>query len=488
MAACRTRDAVDTNPPLIVLLTVPPAWAARVLGANAIPMFLTYVFVLAVTSALVCGRFITRLRATRSPMDALLVTTLVFLVLPFPKGDFGQREHLAVLGTLPYVLLAARRAVNGSVSTLEAVLTGIVGALGFALKPHFLLAWIAVEGGLAFQARQLGTLRHWQPLAAVGTLVAYTLVVVVGFPEYLEVADRVRRVYGGTNSPAVRLLEMRELQLGALALAILALVRLPPRHLSAQLVVGTAAGGFLLASLVQMKGWGYTCFPQVFLGLFFALALSNLFAAAPSIAQLVRGGARGAAVAAALCLTGMSAKYVERGRTRGAQRHGNPALTISAGTCLGRRHCRARHADLHLSGVPVGQPNGRGVVPSPQWPVVSARFLRAGTPGPTSDVPFHTPAAMSHWSANSSTRSSRPVHTAPGVADHRSASAYAPAGRRALDLVAYYGQDARFVRLLPAITRSTVPPFLVFKSRAGASCEKGDSARRDRVREEDAHE
>ena len=81
------------------------------------------------------------------------------------------------------------------------------------------------------------------------------------------------------------------------------------------------------------------------------------------------------------------------------------------------------------------------------------------------------------------------MHTAPGAVIIEAPVHHAPAGRRALDLVAYYGQDARFVLLFAGYHQiATVPPFLVFKSQVGASCEKGDSARRDRVREEDAHE
>ena len=134
----------------------------------------------------------------------------------------------------------------------------------------------------------------------------------------------------------------------------------------------------------------------MFLGLFFTLALSNLFASAPSIAQLVRGGARGAAVAAALCLTGMSAKYViEAG-------HAVPNDMVTPLSRLVREHA---------SGGAIAVLGMRTFI-YPAFPLVNQTgvawslrhnglwflpgFYVQELQGPTSDVPFHTPAAMSH--------------------------------------------------------------------------------------------
>ena len=253
---CLYRDAVDTNPPLIVDLMVPPAWAARVLGADAIPM--SGIRVRARRD--LCPGLRTlhhaAMGATRSPMDALLVTTLVFLVLPFPK------EILVSANISPYWercrrVLARRRVERstGRSRRSRPCWTGIVGALGFALKPHFLLAWIAVEGGLAFQARQLGTLRHWQPLAARRhTGCARAGRRCCSFPSIWRSPTACAGWYGDESSGDPGCRNARAAARRS-APAISALALLAATHWPAQLVVGTAAGG-LAGVAVANEGVG----------------------------------------------------------------------------------------------------------------------------------------------------------------------------------------------------------------------------------------
>ena len=142
-------DAVDTNPPLIVMLTYLPAWGATLLGLTPAVAFYADVIALGLLCGVWCSSLARRLWPVASAaMQGLITTGIVFLVLAFPKGDFGQREHLTVIFVLPYVMAAAVRSIGGSLSTTEAVIAGVAGAIGFALKPHFLLAWIAVEVAL----------------------------------------------------------------------------------------------------------------------------------------------------------------------------------------------------------------------------------------------------------------------------------------------------------------------------------------------------
>jgi len=60
--------------------------------------------------------------------------------------DFGQREHLAVLFILPFLAEAAMRSVAvGPKRTLHFAVAACA-AIGAALKPHFFLLPLLVEG------------------------------------------------------------------------------------------------------------------------------------------------------------------------------------------------------------------------------------------------------------------------------------------------------------------------------------------------------
>jgi len=64
------------------------------------------------------------------------------------------------------------------------------------MKPHYLLAWLAVEASLPFVTARRGSWRRPEALGAVAAILAYALVVVAFVPQYLDVAERARQVYG----------------------------------------------------------------------------------------------------------------------------------------------------------------------------------------------------------------------------------------------------------------------------------------------------
>jgi hypothetical protein len=470
-------DVVDTNPPLIVMLTMVPVWTARLVGLAPTGAFYGGVFLLGVVSSIWCSRLIKRAWPGASvAAHGLLTTGVVFLLLAFPKGDFGQREHLAVILALPYVLAAAVRSVGGRLSTGEAILAGVAGAIGFALKPHFLLAWVAVEIALVVRvssSRRALALRA-EFLAALFTVALYGVAVLVVFPEYLDVARRVWAVYGGLDSPTARLLALREWQIGLVALALVALIRLP-RDLSAPLtVVAAAAAGFLASSLLQLKGWGYHMLPaQVFLALVFLVVAVSVIQASPALASFIRGGSTAIMAAVALVLTVLSIKYVYEAR----QRVPNDTLTPLAAVVR-----------EHAPDGPIAVLGMRTLV-YPAFPLVNQTGVRWSlrhhslwflpafyatelAMPPPAPVIAHRPSQMpplerAFYDEIIDDLCAMP----PRLLIIERASPLAPAGRRALDLESYYGQDPRFARLFSAFrVQSDVGPFMVYKAIAPAAC------------------
>jgi hypothetical protein len=464
-------DAVDTNPPLILLLTWPPVWMARLVHAAPISAFNAYVFVLALLCSVWCAGIIRRLwPSAPSATRGVLTVAILFLATAFPKGDFGQREHLAVLATLPFVLIAGLRAQGRDVPAREAVIAGAIGAIGFAIKPHFLLVWIAIAAAVAIAARTWRSLWRPEHVAAAAMLAAYLVVVVIGFPQYFEVARRVWQVYDSLNPPIGQLVGLRELQAAVVALAILLVVRLPRETAAPLWVIAAGAGGFLAASLVQLKGWGYHMLPpQVFLSLFFLAALLAIIQAAPALLTILRGGAKGVAIAIAAALVATSAKYVYEA-TRGI-----PNDTVKPLAAIVRQN---------TSSGPIAMLATRALV-YPAFPLVnqtgvawslrhhSLWFLRefyeaeaaSGAPGP---IAPHAPAAMpplerAFFDEIVSDLCRKP----PRLLIVETPAPPVPGGRRSLDLEAYYGQDARFARLFSSYRPvGTVAAFRVFKSDA----------------------
>ncbi len=469
-------DVIDTNPPLILFLSVPPAWFAELLGVSAIVVFKVYMYLLAAASLLVCARLIRR-GWTCLPEGArlLLVTALVFAVLPFARlGVFGQREHYMVLMTMPYVLAAAAWTGGQRLPGRWAALLGAIGGVGFAMKPHYLLAWIAIEAALlALDARR----RSWrrpEAMGAVAGLAAYALTVVIFYPQYLPLAETIRETYGGLNSSATVMLRLTDVQIWIAALVLLLLVRLPRATRSLTIVLFAAWTGFLAGMILQFKGWNYHLYPGRALALMFFVTFAiALFQSMPSLATAFRGGVR--ALAAGLVA----------------------ALVLSAGRYVLEAHRPAVNSDLvtplsaivrtQAPGGPIAILSMRSIM-YPAFPLVNytgaAWSLRFNClwflPGlyekelqeEGDRVRFRAPAAMGALERRFYGQVIDDLcANPPALLLFEVPARHAPGGRRALDLAAYYGQDARYQRLSAAYAPlTTLGGFDVLKRVGAASC------------------
>lgn len=193
-------DVIEVNPPLIVWISAVPLTVARWLSVSpqfiAMPAFAAIALGCAWWSACLL-RPIGGLFAARIPVFAVIGSALLII----PAADLGQREHLLVAAFLPYLILFARTLVpetDAKRPALSAALaTGVLAALGCALKPQYCLAFAALEV-VALRHR----IRPWRaaPLAAAGTLAAYVGLVALVCPAYLRRAvPMAMALYGATD-------------------------------------------------------------------------------------------------------------------------------------------------------------------------------------------------------------------------------------------------------------------------------------------------
>jgi hypothetical protein len=463
------RDIVDTNPPLIVFLTAIPVSIARALGLPEPAVFKAFVFAVGGMSTAASIPSIRRMTAIE-PSRFVLFTVLVFVLFPFVKSDFGQREHLAVMLVMPYVLGTASWAAGRSPA--PHAVSGIAAGLGFAMKPHLLLAWIALEICAAIARPRSERWLRAARIAAAAALIAYAAAVVLFVPEYLPVAREVVQVYGGLNSPPALLLRLPDVQIWIVAAIALAVIRLPAAERAVCGVLFATATGFLVAALLQLKGWSYHLYPfrafAVLLCGAFVVGLSDSY---PALLEIVRGGRRSLTAAFVAAVTIWSARYVAEARRPLAAEMVTPLVEL------------ARQSDS------LGALTMRAIV-YPAFPAVNY----AGTrwvlrhhslwflPGlyedelmkPTGEPVFRSVERMSslerkYFDEIVSDLCARP----PGLLLVEPPIPRAPIGRRSLDLLAYYRQDARFDRLFASYSpNGSVSSFTAYSRVGPASCSR----------------
>lgn len=228
-------DIREINPPLCFLIYTPAVLLGKALALDlAIKLWVCALAALSFA--------LTALAAPAARRLPILLALGPFFALAFP-WDFGQREQIALLLCAPYATgaIARRR---------WALLSGIAAGVGFAIKPHFLIALALV----LLTRRRIRT-EEWA-IAATGA--AYAAALLLVFPAYLtEMLPIAQATYwsvGAQDNASARIAILGTLLAGALALLAI-------RRDATALGLGAAALGFLLAALAQGKYFQYHFVP-----------------------------------------------------------------------------------------------------------------------------------------------------------------------------------------------------------------------------------
>lgn len=252
-------DIIEPNPPLAWYLAMPSGWLADRLGAP-----IAVVFQLMVVGAALCSitAFDMLSRGDTRPGEApswlpTLVAASFLLILPY--RDFGQREHLMLMGALPYAALTALRCRGGAVPRTAALAVGVAAGLGFALKPYFLAVPLLVEAATLMVLRRWTSILRPETLAIAAVVGCYGLFVLLFVPDYLAVVvPLAQAIYWSFDVPPASLLIPAILPVIAIAM-IWAMLWRSPQRLPVTLSAATA--GFLLSYLLQQKAYSYHLLP-----------------------------------------------------------------------------------------------------------------------------------------------------------------------------------------------------------------------------------
>lgn len=257
---------IEINPPLYAYLATLPAALAGVTGLPIVGVAKLTVLLVSLLIVVWVGN-LASFDESEQRYDPPLVTFALALPLLALVGiDFGQREHLMVVLSAPYLVLTARRELPGDVGRATAMAVGVVAAVGFSLKPHFVLLWLGLEGVLFLRSRSLR--RTWlrpESVAVQVFLVVYAAYLVLDRPEYLRLLFDAGPVYARFWAvDRLGLLFGNRYFVFLAAVVAAAVVSRPARtrrpFIGVFLIVAPFA--FIMA-VGQGKGWLYHFFPAL---------------------------------------------------------------------------------------------------------------------------------------------------------------------------------------------------------------------------------
>lgn len=254
----------EVNPPLAFYLSIPPVWLGLFVGGSIIHWFVFYVCALLFITIILVNE-IFRNVPNFSPSTRRWIIFLILFALGFSPGEaFGQREHFTMILTMPYIILSICRTLDYSSKRpcLEVVI-GVLGALGFSMKPHFLLIPVVIEIYLFFQWKQFSGIVRNETIALITTSGLYGLIVLVMTPEYLStVMPYAWVVYNNAYKNNLILVLSRVETLLLPAVCLLHYFTRHKQHFPKMTDVFLClAVCFFCVYLIQMKGWSYHIYP-----------------------------------------------------------------------------------------------------------------------------------------------------------------------------------------------------------------------------------
>ena len=173
-AVLYSRDLVEFNPPLAIQLSLVAVRMSRWLHIDTILAWRLLVAALATAALTLSWRLLSdALSDADRDLRASLAVLLSAALLCLPGIMFGQREHLIVLGYVPYLIAAGLRATDVPINRVRGAFVGVALALAVSIKPHYALAILLVELGLRWRKG------NWRALVRTESIVGLVTLLIV---------------------------------------------------------------------------------------------------------------------------------------------------------------------------------------------------------------------------------------------------------------------------------------------------------------------
>jgi hypothetical protein len=257
------RDVSTTNTPFPVHFTVPPVWLAGKLGIQIVPCFVWYCFFLIQFTCATALSLFKRLDNQLSSLQlSILFCMLQFSFFLLSGREFGQREHIFAVLTVPYFIGCLLRLRGVGLSTSLSLLCGCLALGGFSFKPHFGLLFIVAEGFIMIRTRDWKSWARPDALLIAFGSVAYYAFVLIHYPLFLQQMIHNTTFYSTWYRPFSTVLFKAGLIL-ALPLLAWVLARTKAPWSTAKHFWGCLLIGSLTIALVQRFGFYYHFLPSL---------------------------------------------------------------------------------------------------------------------------------------------------------------------------------------------------------------------------------
>lgn len=269
----------DSNPPLIFYVSMPPIFLAKLIDVNLLDLLRLYIICMAIASISLSHYFFKKLFKTNNTLIYIMSFSYAFVLLVLPIDNIGQREHFLIILSTPYFFLAACRLENIPIKNWLAILIGIMAAIGFALKPFFLITLMLIELIFIVRKKNIWGWVRIESLTAVLFILSYGLSVIVLCPDFFHIVlPSFMPMYDAVRKPLSQLTLHPFFLLCCGALILPIAMKGQTKYLSLMTIFSVAIVGYLISFLIPGALWKYHLFPAEAISfLACTLGLAELF-------------------------------------------------------------------------------------------------------------------------------------------------------------------------------------------------------------------
>ncbi len=278
------KDFFENNPPLILYEYTIPNLIKMLFHLNVMAALRLFVFGLGGISLYLCYIFSKAIFVEQDQLLAncfLITISILFFILP--ADQFGQRDHLLFIFSMPYFLMMTLRSQQQSIKSAMAYGVGAFAALGFLLKPYFLPTLILIELYHLLVSKQKNWASIIRPeIISIACLsIVYISTILVFHRDYLFIVlpYAIRWCRLGDIVPWAVILQSKLALFSLIPLLVFFLQDNPYKKLYYTLIL--ALIGFLISYYEQRTFWYYHIIPAFSLALLIFMLFFSTIASKP---------------------------------------------------------------------------------------------------------------------------------------------------------------------------------------------------------------
>lgn len=177
----------EANPPLSIILYIPAVWITDLTGLPIYHATFIYTTFLLVISCGLSYALLSRLHNLDSDLRTLLILGYLILVVVVPAQDYGDRDHLCVLGVTLLVLLQLALLQGIRLPPPLQLAALILGVVFILIKPHYGLIPTVLIAYRFFKKDGFRVAIQPDFIALSSGVLIYAAVHVIFFMDYLQI-------------------------------------------------------------------------------------------------------------------------------------------------------------------------------------------------------------------------------------------------------------------------------------------------------------